>query len=153
MKTLWKNKKFEHVKLISKILSSTEIIRPLKLGWVKIGRKISEDASLDENQYSDIVNQVTGIKGIRVAVMFREIEEGTVCEFRSRSEFPVYIVAQLFGGGGHFYASGCTVAYDIDKTAEIVISKMKEMIKEFDLSGEISTDGNGFVSDDTCSVK
>ena len=150
---IWKNKKFEHVKLISQIISSTEIILPLKLGWVKIDISISESGSLDENQYSDIINQITSINGIRVAVMFRQVNGSTVCEFRSRSKFPVYMVAQFFGGGGHFYASGCTIPYKIDKTEKIVISKIKEMIKEFDLSGEIRLEGSEFVSDSVCSVK
>lgn len=150
---IWKNKEFEHSKVISKILLSTDVIKKLKLGWVKVKNDMLNGIELDENQFSDIVNQVTSIRGIRVAVLLREVKEGTVCEFRSRSDFPVYKVAQYFGGGGHFYASGCTVPYSVDKAEKIVIAKIKEMIIEFNLSGDVTLEDRDTASGTMCKAR
>lgn len=57
-----------------------------------------------------IVEQLRLTKGIEVAILISETEEGTSkFSFRSKRYMDVNKIASLYGGGGHIRAAGCTV--------------------------------------------
>ena len=64
----------------------------------------------DHNDLEGIVEQLRLTKGVEVAVLISETEEGTSkFSFRSKRFVDVNKVAAVFGGGGHVRAAGCTV--------------------------------------------
>lgn len=57
------------------------------------------------------VNYPRSIRGVEVAVFFRELEPGQFkVGFRSKGKVDVSALASAFGGGGHHNAAGCTVS-------------------------------------------
>jgi phosphoesterase RecJ-like protein len=71
------------------------------------------------------------IDGVDVAIVFtqRGTEEIQV-SFRSKSSVDVSAVAELFGGGGHKNASGCTIyGKSLDDAVSIVLDKVEIAIK------------------------
>ena len=64
----------------------------------------------DHNDLEGIVEQLRLTKGIEVAILVSETEEGTSkFSFRSKRYVDVNKVAAILGGGGHVRAAGCTV--------------------------------------------
>src|SRR5208283_5024993 len=57
------------------------------------------------------VNYPRSIRGVEVAIFFREIEPGLFkIGFRSKGTVDVSALASVFGGGGHHNAAGCTMS-------------------------------------------
>lgn len=83
------------------------------------------------NSYSlarSIVNNMSGIKEVKIWATFTELEDGKVIiELRS-SKYNINEIAIKYGGGGHLMASGATVESwnIIDNVIEDMISKVKE---------------------------
>jgi phosphoesterase RecJ-like protein len=73
------------------------------------------------------VNYARGIEGVEVGVLFRECPSGEYkISLRSKGYADVARVAEIFGGGGHSHAAGCTVEGDLDTVKTRVIKAIKE---------------------------
>ena len=69
------------------------------------------------------VNYPRSIRGVEVAVFFREIEGGSFkVGFRSKGSVDVSAIAAAFGGGGHHNAAGCKIPGPIEEARNRVIS-------------------------------
>lgn len=63
--------------------------------------------------------------GYKIAVILKEKEDGIHCSLRSKFEYDVSKIANVFGGGGHKNASGCIINASL-KQAEIVMAQTIE---------------------------
>lgn len=77
--------------------------------------------------HEGIVNVGRNIEGVEVSIFIREDKDGTYkISFRSNDYVDVSEIAEVFGGGGHSRAAGCSV----DDNLENVIKKIiKETVK------------------------
>ncbi|NLB17475.1 MAG: hypothetical protein GX825_01765 [Syntrophomonadaceae bacterium] len=67
------------------------------------------------------------IKDVEVAMLFREVEPGSVkIGFRSKQLVDVNRIARNWGGGGHMRAAGASLSGDLSAVKELVITKVKE---------------------------
>lgn len=74
-------------------------------------------------------NFIADVNEAAMSAVLTEKEHGrVVVGFRSRPPYNVSDLAVSFGGGGHRYASGCTVMGTLDDVEEKVVSRAKEMI-------------------------
>ncbi|MFH0993101.1 MAG: bifunctional oligoribonuclease/PAP phosphatase NrnA [bacterium] len=75
-----------------------------------------------------LVNQMAGIEEIPVWANFTfDQKTGKIlCELRSR-RIPILAVAKMFGGGGHFQASGCTV--DTWEDTDKVLAELDQLVE------------------------
>ena len=75
------------------------------------------------------VNYPRSIRGVEVAIFFREMEPGLFkVGFRSKGKVSVAKLAELFGGGGHHNAAGCNVAGNIDEIRHQVLHRVYEAL-------------------------
>ncbi|MFZ3207999.1 MAG: bifunctional oligoribonuclease/PAP phosphatase NrnA [Geobacteraceae bacterium] len=75
------------------------------------------------------VNYPRSIRGVEVAVFFRELEPGLFkVGFRSKGKIDVSALAAAFGGGGHRNAAGCTVAGLIDDVRRTVYAHLEQVV-------------------------
>lgn len=73
------------------------------------------------------VNYPRSIRGVEVAIFFREIEKGLFkVSFRSKGTVDVSALAAVFGGGGHHNAAGCTMPGTIAEVRTKVFSHLDE---------------------------
>lgn len=96
-------------------------------------------ASLSENELKKynyqkgdtegLVNQILGIQGIKMAVLFVEKEGKVKISFRSKGDYFVNELANAhFDGGGHAYASGGISSESLEKTIEKFVTFVKDFI-------------------------
>jgi phosphoesterase RecJ-like protein len=76
------------------------------------------------------VNYPRSIRGVEVAVFFREIEPGLFkVGFRSKGTVDVAALATAFAGGGHHNAAGCTITGTLDEVRRAVFAHMETAFK------------------------
>ncbi|AEA42049.1 DHH family phosphoesterase [Fluviicola taffensis] len=76
-----------------------------------------------------LVNQILGIQGIKMAVLFVEKDGKVKISFRSKGDYFVNELANThFEGGGHAYASGGISSESLEKTTEKFVTFVKDFI-------------------------
>jgi phosphoesterase RecJ-like protein len=87
-------------------------------------------AARDEDR-DGIIDQLSLVQGVEVAVIFHETEAGDVkISFRSKSDFDVAELARMLSptGGGHRKASGCMMRGPLDSTVGYVLDTLEKML-------------------------
>jgi phosphoesterase RecJ-like protein len=75
------------------------------------------------------VNYPRSIRGVEVALFFREVNPGLVkVGFRSKGKVDVSALAAAFGGGGHHNAAGCTIPGTVDGVREKVLAHLEHAL-------------------------
>lgn len=76
-----------------------------------------------------LVNQILGIQGIKMAVLFVEKDGKVKISFRAKGDYFVNELAKThFDGGGHAYASGGISSQSLEKTVEKFVTFVKDFI-------------------------
>jgi bifunctional oligoribonuclease and PAP phosphatase NrnA len=80
------------------------------LAWIWVTREQMERFDAKEEDCEGLVNYALSIQDVQVAIFFRELPDKRYrISLRSKGEQNVARVAELFGGGGHTCASGCSL--------------------------------------------
>ena len=86
-----------------------------------------EDIKKTKSQLGDhegIVSVGRNIEGVEVSIFLREDDDGTYkVSLRSNNNVKVSEIAEVFGGGGHDRASGCTIDLPLEEA-------IKKLVKE-----------------------
>jgi len=98
------------------------------VAWSVVERDMLDRFSAKDEHTDGLINFLRTIKGVEVAMLFREIEKGKYkIGFRSKGEVDVNLLASKFGGGGHVRASGCILTGNLQKITQAVVG---EAVKE-----------------------
>jgi phosphoesterase RecJ-like protein len=62
-----------------------------------------------ESDTENFVNFSLSVEGVKIGLLFIELEEGFKVSFRSKGKIPVNKLAAEFGGGGHINAAGARI--------------------------------------------
>ena len=90
------------------------------------GRKAELGVGLEDTK--DLVDVVRVLQGVRVAVIFEDLEDGRI-RMSLRSKDPsvsVAAIAAQFGGGGHAMASGIRMAGQLEDCRERVLNAIRK---------------------------
>jgi bifunctional oligoribonuclease and PAP phosphatase NrnA len=75
------------------------------------------------------VNYPRSIRGVEVALFFRELKEGFFkVGFRSKGRVDVAALAAAFAGGGHHNAAGCTIAGSLPEVKKQVFAILEKSL-------------------------
>ena len=90
------------------------------------GRKAELGVGLEDTK--DLVDVVRVLQGVRVAVIFEDLEDGRIrVSLRSKdSSVSVAAIAAQFGGGGHAMASGIRMAGQLEDCRERVLNAIRK---------------------------
>src|SRR5437588_9471461 len=96
------------------------------LAWIWVTQQQMEQAQAKEEDCEGIVNYALSIQEVEIAAFFREMPDGRYrVSVRSKGKLNVAEIAELFGGGGHECASGCSM----DGPLSIAVALMLEKIR------------------------
>ncbi|MNV02990.1 Bifunctional oligoribonuclease and PAP phosphatase NrnA [compost metagenome] len=104
------------------------------LNEIHVGYASLSEAELNRFNYQKgdtegLVNQILGIQGIKMAVLFVEKDGKVKISFRSKGDYYVNELAKThFDGGGHAYASGGISSETLEKTVEKFVTFVKDFI-------------------------
>lgn len=126
-KHLYEMRPLESLYMTREALKTLQTTADGRIAWMVLTQEVLAQAqSADYYGYLEgLINYPRSIKGVEIAIFFREIEPGIVkVGFRSKEDnVDVNLLASQFGGGGHQKASGCTVNGEINAVVEEIVSK------------------------------
>lgn len=99
-----------------------------KISYVKITLADKRARGFEDEDTYDVINVIRRADGVKIAIFAREKDDGSFkISTRSSCEIDVAKICNIFGGGGHAGAAGCSVE------AAAVDSAVERIVKECDL--------------------
>ncbi|MEO0249140.1 MAG: bifunctional oligoribonuclease/PAP phosphatase NrnA [candidate division WOR-3 bacterium] len=124
---VFETRSFSAVKLMGLALSTLQTTPEGQIAWVKISRAAFQQAGASDEETEGLVNFVRSVRGVEVAILMREVKEGRVrVSLRSRGKVDVAAIAQIFGGGGHENAAGCTLHTSLAEAERRVLNEVQK---------------------------
>lgn len=116
------------VRLLGTALSRMRREGPIAWSWVTLDDLHSASAEVEDCE--GVVNHLIGVTGVEAAVFLREAPEADRyrLSIRSKGVLDVAKVAELFGGGGHRTASGCTLVGPLEDAAERIVTQLRKAL-------------------------
>jgi bifunctional oligoribonuclease and PAP phosphatase NrnA len=116
----------ERFLLLGLVLNTLETFAHDRVAVAQVTEDMFRRTHTTREHTDGFVEYVREIKGVEVAVLMRELNRHRYkISMRAKGGVNVAAICNLFGGGGHKNAAGCT----IDGSAEEVKNKLKEAIK------------------------
>jgi phosphoesterase RecJ-like protein len=107
---LYENQPRTRLELLARCLPTLEVIKGGLAASVTVTLDMYAATGADAELTDGFVNYPRSIRGVEVAIFFRQLEEGRVkVGFRSKGKVNVAVFSAAMGGGGHHNAAGCTV--------------------------------------------
>jgi bifunctional oligoribonuclease and PAP phosphatase NrnA len=101
----------------------------IHVAYASLSESELEKYKYQKGDTEGLVNQILGIQGIKMAVLFVEKEGKVKISFRSKGDYFVNELANThFEGGGHAYASGGISSDNLEKTTEKFVTFVKDFI-------------------------
>ncbi len=130
---LYEEKPLQTVQVLGAALEGMKFSPCGKVAWVVVDKGLLARFSARDEHTDGLINFVRTIKGVEVAILFRELEPGRYkVGFRSKGGVDVHRLAARLGGGGHARASGCVLCGD---PQNIVRTVLRETLRDVTGSG------------------
>lgn len=112
--------------VLTKALEKMHLICEDKIAWSTLSVEDLQNANALEEHTEGLVNELLTIDTVQIAAMLRESRKGFIqVSLRSRSNYNVAQVANLFNGGGHRNAAGCTFHSSLKEAEKQLIDALK----------------------------
>lgn len=114
------------IQILGAALNSLKLSHCGRIAWMVIDKMMLEIYSANNEHTEGIVNVARSIKGVKVSILFKEVEQDRYkISFRSKGQINVDSLASRFGGGGHAKASGCMLSGNIEEVVEAVLREAR----------------------------
>lgn len=111
---LYESEPAARVRLLAKVLATLDVSPDGRCAVLCATPAMLVECGASWDMVDGFINHARAVRGVEVAVFFSEREDGTQkVSFRSRGNVDVATIAEVFGGGGHFHAAGCTATGDV----------------------------------------
>jgi phosphoesterase RecJ-like protein len=128
---IFNSNSYAKIVVMGRVLQTMEREPDGQVIWSHILQTTIDELRATKDDLEGMVNLPLSIAGVEVAFFLKQTgPEQFKVSLRSRSGANVYQVAKAFGGGGHFHASGCTVAGNLETaTARIRAAVDRELVR------------------------
>jgi bifunctional oligoribonuclease and PAP phosphatase NrnA len=130
---LFESEPLRKLKLIGLVLNTLDVSGDKKIASVYIDKRMFAESGACREDTEGLVNIPRSLKGVAVAVLFREESESDgilwKVSFRSKGEVDVAEIAETFGGGGHKRAAGCSVPGSLNEVKNKIYSSIREVLQ------------------------
>ncbi len=126
-KFLTQKQSFAQVKLQAIVFNQIKIFEDQKLAVICVSNDDLKNANATIFDADGFADKARALDGIEVGICIRELDDKLRVSLRSKYIIDTTLIASLWGGGGHYHASG----FEIDKEDkfDIVCNKIIETIK------------------------
>jgi phosphoesterase RecJ-like protein len=117
------------LELLGLALSHLEYTDDRRLSWMSLSYDEAVSIRAADLHPEGVANFARKLKGVEVALFFRETEPGLVkISLRSKGRIDVARLAADLGGGGHTHASGMKRQGDLETVKRDVVRHFKEVL-------------------------
>lgn len=129
---LFESEPLRKLELIGLVLPTLNLAGDKRIASVVIDKDMFEQTGTSRQDTEGIINIPRSIKGVEVAVLFRE-ENGNgstrwKISLRSKGQVDVAKIAESFGGGGHKKAAGCSISGNLSDVKERIFGSINEVL-------------------------
>lgn len=126
---VYENKSFASLKLLGRALDNLQVSEDGRISWAVVTASDMESVNATDADTEGIVTHVCAVKTAMVGILFREIPGGKVrISLRAREGADVNKIANVFGGGGHKLAAGCSLMPPLDDVVKAVVAETARQI-------------------------
>ncbi len=123
------NLKPSTVILLGKVLNGIEFYHQGKLCLLTLTKEMLQIAQAESSESDGLVDHTLYNKGVDVGLLLKEFTDSkTKVSMRSKDSINVSAIANKFGGGGHYNASGCLIEKSLEETKKLLIEIFKEAL-------------------------
>lgn len=131
---VFQSNSFNYYKLLGEALNTLEVYGS-EVACITLTKDMLDKNDISYNDVDGITTYTRDIKGINIGILFKQRNENEVkVSLRSKNNTDVSKIAQVFGGGGHTRAAGCTIADSVDvakkKVLDVVLNILQGEINE-----------------------
>lgn len=120
---------WEALQLLKLALNTVERNDDGRVAWIVVTRDMLAQTGAEDDHTAGFVQYPRSIAGVEVAFMLRELPDGqTRVSLRSLGAVDVSAVAEVFGGGGHPGAAGCTVNAPVSEALRRVLAEIDKRL-------------------------
>jgi phosphoesterase RecJ-like protein len=120
------NRPFEATRLLGLALGTLSRSNDGRICWASVTQEAFKQTNAADEDTEGFINSVRAVRGVEVALLFREVEPGRVrISLRSTDSVDVARIANRFQGGGHRMAAGCTVSGTVDDAVQSVVAAVR----------------------------
>lgn len=129
---IYDTKTIPQVKLLSMVTSTLEMHLDKRAALLYLTKDMIMDSGAREEDASEFVNIARDIEDVEVGILLKQINEGEFrASLRSKNWADVRAVAEIFGGGGHIRAAGCTIKGSLDEVKKKLINEISKVMDVF----------------------
>ncbi len=126
-------KTFEQNQLLGRVLLQSQLMLDGKCILSAVSKEEMDEFGIVPKDFEGIVSQLRNTKGVEVAILLYEAEDGVhKASFRSSEGCNVNKIASAFGGGGHVKAAGATITGPIWEVIARIMMEVEKGLKEFE---------------------
>lgn len=123
------SRSFSEMKIMSRAFEKAKLMFGGKVIVSSITMEEISACHGNSKELDAIINFLKGVNGVEIACFLYEKSPLDVkASFRSNTGYDVCALAQVFGGGGHVKAAGCTVEAPINQVQEMVLAEIEKML-------------------------
>ncbi len=117
--------------LKARTLAGAQFYMDGQVGIITFLKDDFEKTGTSPKDTEGIINNIVNIKGVKLAISVAEMEDQPAFKIGIRSKDGVDAgkFASLFGGGGHFNASGCRIYANLTETMEKLLRASKQILE------------------------
>jgi phosphoesterase RecJ-like protein len=126
---VYESMSFRRIKLLGAVLSGMERSADGRTAWVVVTEDLYRRTGTSAQDTDNFVNFVRSVKGVEVAVLFRETApEQYKISLRSKGRVDLSALAQSLGGGGHRNAAGGVIDGPLPAVRDRVLGAVERQI-------------------------
>jgi phosphoesterase RecJ-like protein len=126
---LYENQPRKRLELLGRCLPTLEVFKDGLAASVTVTLDMYAATGANAELTDGFVNYPRSIRGVEVAIFFRQLDEERVkVGFRSKGKVNVAVFSAAMGGGGHHNAAGCTVDGTIDEVKARVYALVDDVL-------------------------
>lgn len=130
-KNLFGNYPAARVKLLAAVLAGLQFDAEGKVVWIVLTNEMLAKTGATAIDAEGFIDCVLFVEGVEMALFFKQTENGKVrVSLRSSGNIDVSPIAKEYGGGGHKYASACSLPGTMESAIAHFLAKLKQFYKK-----------------------
>jgi phosphoesterase RecJ-like protein len=126
---LYESQAEERLRLLGRALDTLTVSHSRPFATVSVTAEMMRETGAGPEHTDGFVNYPRSIRGVEVALFFREIGPGIYkVGFRSKGTVDVGALARELGGGGHHNAAGAVVRGTLEEVRAAVSARLNELL-------------------------
>jgi phosphoesterase RecJ-like protein len=128
---IYNRRSIQHFRLLGKALERMKIDETGQIVHVALPLSVYTETGADNEDNEGIIEVIRGVKDCKLIIMLRQLDEKRLKgSLRSTDSINCVHLARIFGGGGHFKASGFVVSGTVNERGPSIVEQILAEVRE-----------------------